>query len=66
MGNFELQTPTSAQLATLRRVISDLRATYAIKRGRIYTHKEWEDAQTACPGRRLQPRVEQIRTALKA
>jgi hypothetical protein len=66
MGNFELQSPTSAQLSTLRRVLVDLRATYQLPRGRVYTHREWDDAQTACPGRRLQPRVERIRQSILA
>lgn len=66
MGNFDLQKPTAAQLATLRRVVTDLRKTYGIKRGRVYTHKEWQGAQTACPGENLQPRVEQLRRALRA
>lgn len=66
MGNFDLQRPTAAQLATLRRVLSDLRATYGIARGRIYTHREWEDAQTACPGRNLQSRMNPIRAAVEA
>lgn len=66
MGNFDLQQPTFAQLKTLQRVIRELRATYGIKRGRVYTHKEWPDAQTACPGRTLQPRVTDIRKAVGA
>lgn len=66
MGNFDLQQPTIAQLKTLRRVIGELRTTYGIKRGRVYTHKEWPNAQTACPGRTLQPRVTEIRKAVGA
>lgn len=66
MGNFDRQKPTVAQLTTLRRVLTDLRATYHIRRGEVYTHKEWKDAQTACPGRSLQPKVEQIRKVIGA
>jgi hypothetical protein len=66
MGNFDLQSPTPAQLATLRRVLVDLRVTYRLPRGRVYTHREWQDAQTACPGRRLQPRVDRIRQSIGA
>ncbi len=66
MGNFDLQRPTAAQLVTLKKVLVDLRSTYGIKRGRVYTHKEWQDAQTACPGSNLQPRVEKLRTAIGA
>ena len=66
MGNFDLQTPTVAQLVTLKRVLRELRATYGIKRGRVYTHKEWPGAQTACPGRTLQPKVGEIRKSIGA
>lgn len=64
MGNFELQKPSTAQLATLRRVVTDLCSTYQIRRGEVYTHKEWRDAQTACPGSELQPRVESMRKSM--
>jgi hypothetical protein len=66
MGNFDLQRPTAAQLVTLRRALSDLRETYRIARGRIYTHQEWQDAQTACPGRNLQSRMNPIRRVVEA
>jgi len=66
MGNFEIQRPTAAQLATLRRVLADLRATYGVARGRIYTHREWEDARTACPGTNLQSRMNPIRRIVEA
>jgi len=64
MGNFELQEPTAAQVVSLSRVLSDLRRTYAIPGGRIYTHREWSDARTLCPGRALQPVVSEMRVAL--
>lgn len=66
IGNFDRQSPTVAQLTALRRVLVDLRTTYHIRRGEVYTHKEWKDAQTACPGRTLQPKVEQIRRVIEA
>jgi hypothetical protein len=66
MGNFDLQTPTVSQLLTLTRVLRELRTTYGIKRGRVYTHKEWPGAQTACPGRMLQPKVRDIRKTIGA
>ena len=66
MGNFDQQTPSFAQMATLRRVLTELRSTYRIQRGEVYTHKEWKDAQTACPGAALQPRVEKLRKSMGA
>jgi hypothetical protein len=62
MGNFELQQPTAAQLATLERVLADLMATYGVARSRVLTHLEWPSARTSCPGRHLQPRIEAMRS----
>lgn len=61
MGNFETQRPTSAQLRTLERTLVDLMRTYRVRKGDVYTHREWPGAQTACPGRNLQPRVAELR-----
>ncbi|MFM7053059.1 MAG: peptidoglycan recognition family protein [Planctomycetota bacterium] len=66
MGNFEVQAPTSVQVATLGRVIADLRRVYRIPASRVMTHREWQGAQTLCPGRALQPRVDEIRGAMRA
>ena len=54
MGNFDRQQPTAAQRATLERVLVDLMRTYGVQQSRVYTHREWPDAKTACPGRSLQ------------
>ena len=64
MGNFERQQPTSEQLKTLERVLRDLSRTYKVNRRGVYTHREWPDAETACPGRNLQPKVASLRTRL--
>ncbi|MFM7260359.1 MAG: peptidoglycan recognition family protein [bacterium] len=64
MGNFERQQPTAAQMRTLDRVLRDLMRTYRVPKSRVYTHREWPDAQTACPGRNLQPKVASLRTRL--
>lgn len=53
MGNFEVQRPTQAQIASAQRFVKSQMATYRVPVGRVYTHKEL--AQTACPGRNLQP-----------
>jgi len=66
MGNFEEQKPTAAQIQTLRRVIVDLRRVYGVREGQLYTHREWPDADTLCPGRNLQPRVSTLRHQLRA
>jgi hypothetical protein len=64
MGNFERQQPTAAQMKTLDRVLRDLMRTYRVSKSRVYTHREWPDAETACPGRNLQPKVASLRTRL--
>ncbi len=64
MGNFERQTPTNAQLRTLRRVMVDLMRTYDIRRERVFTHCEWPTAHTSCPGRNMQPLLTQMRRNL--
>lgn len=66
MGNFEVQSPTGVQVATLGRVIADLRRVYRIPGARVMTHREWQGASTLCPGRTLQPRVDEIRGAMQA
>ncbi len=66
MGNFEEQKPTAAQIQTLRRVIVDLRRVYGVREGQLYTHREWPNADTLCPGRNLQPRVSTLRHQLRA
>jgi hypothetical protein len=61
MGNFEQQQPTAAQLRTLEKTLVDLMKTYAVKKSAVFTHREWPDAQTLCPGRNLQPRMVDLR-----
>jgi hypothetical protein len=61
MGNFEVQRPTPAQARTLEKTLVDLMKTYTVRKGAVYTHREWPDAQTACPGRNLQTRMVELR-----
>ena len=64
MGNFERQQPTTEQMKTLERVLRDLKRTYTVSTRRVYTHREWPGAETACPGKNLQPKVASLRTRL--
>jgi hypothetical protein len=59
MGNFEVQRPTQAQLATCRRFVQSQMQRYSVPVGRVCTHREL--AQTACPGRNLQPAIVSMR-----
>ncbi|MFO0493215.1 MAG: peptidoglycan recognition family protein [bacterium] len=52
MGNFEQQSPTSAQMAQLDRFIASQMRQYNIPLSRVYTHRELNP--TECPGRNLQ------------
>jgi N-acetyl-anhydromuramyl-L-alanine amidase AmpD len=55
LGNFDVQRPTDAQLATLRTTVATLRQAYRVPLGRVYTHKELNP--TECPGINLQGRM---------
>lgn len=59
LGNFEIQRPTSAQLARLDEFIAELMSAYRIPVSEIKTHREL--ASTSCPGRNLQPHMNSVR-----
>lgn len=65
LGNFEVQKPTPAQKAALQKLLNRLMAQYSIPSSHIYTHREVKEkyglASTDCPGRYLQPYVDQLR-----
>lgn len=61
LGNFEEQSPTQRQLAGLSRQVRAVMAQHKIPIRRVYTHQEWKDAQTLCPGRSLQAWVVKAR-----
>jgi hypothetical protein len=52
MGNFDQQTPSTAQLATLDGFLAAQMRLYRVPIARVYTHQELK--ATACPGRALQ------------
>lgn len=52
LGNFELQRPTAAALASLDRFVYSQMTRYNVTLGRLRTHREI--AQTECPGANLQ------------
>lgn len=59
LGNFEIQSPSAAQVAALERTIAHMMRWYRVPVGRVFTHREL--AATACPGRLLQPRLVAMR-----
>lgn len=59
LGNFETQTPSSAQLASLRNTLLALKKEHKVSTRRIYTHKEI--TSTSCPGRNLQGQMVNLR-----
>lgn len=61
LGNFEEQNPTERQLAGLSLQVRAVMARHKIPLKRVYTHREWADAQTLCPGRSLQAWVAKYR-----
>ncbi len=62
LGNFEVQQPTPAQLASLDTLCHMLLAGYGIPAGRLYMHREL--GRTCCPGKHLAPQVDAIRDRL--
>lgn len=61
LGNFEIQSPTAAQLAALERTVAHMVRWYRIPVGNVFTHREL--AATQCPGRLLQPRMVAMRAS---
>lgn len=61
MGNYDVQRPSRAALASLGRLIDDLRATNGIPRNQVTYHREWPTANTECPGTYVVPWVEAYR-----
>jgi N-acetyl-anhydromuramyl-L-alanine amidase AmpD len=61
LGNFDEQAPTAKQLAALSKQVKTMMARYRVPTRRVYTHQEWSDAKTACPGRSLQTWVVRVR-----
>lgn len=64
MGNFEIQKPTSQQLASLDELVSKAKSHWRVKSSNLRSHREWEDAATSCPGRNLQSKWKSIRATI--
>jgi len=60
LGNFELQSPSKAQLETLPRLVRRLRWDHGVPERAVKSHREW--VATACPGKNLQPRFAAMRS----
>ncbi len=60
LGNFDLQTPTEAQVRGLQKILVSLQAQYRVPVSRVRTHQEW--AATACPGRSMQHYMNTLRS----
>ena len=62
LGNFENQSPSKAQVDRVAVLLRSLAREHRIPVSRIRTHREFPDAKTVCPGRKLQPLVARMRT----
>lgn len=62
LGNFDKHTPSQAQLKALQRHVATLMKTYRVPLSKVKTHREWQGAKTACPGRHLQAFVSSTRS----
>lgn len=61
LGNFDEQTPTSAQVEGVRRQVALLMQRYYVPISRVRTHQEW--APTICPGRHMQAQMIRMRAS---
>ena len=59
LGNFEKQSPSSAQLKTLYRTTQGLASQYRVKRAMVLSHQEINP--TTCPGKNLQRQMDDLR-----
>ncbi len=59
LGNFELQSPSSAQITAMRDFVCRVQGAYRIPTSRVQTHREL--AATLCPGASMQVRINQLR-----
>lgn len=59
LGNFDIQSPSEAQVDSLQKVVRLLRRRHNVPENEIHTHREL--GPTACPGRNLQPRITAMR-----
>jgi N-acetyl-anhydromuramyl-L-alanine amidase AmpD len=62
-GNFEEEEPTREQMQATRNLVGWLAKKFKVPSEKIKTHKDY--AQTACPGKNLQLRAEEIRKSAK-
>ena len=59
LGNFEIQSPSGLQVASLELLCRSLMKGYGVSPSKLYGHKELKS--TACPGKNLFPYVKKIR-----
>jgi hypothetical protein len=62
MGNFDEQAPSDRQLAALERHLRTCMSKYKVPVARVRTHREWDGAKTACPGKNLQSKMATMRS----
>ncbi len=59
LGNFDIQSPSDAQLTSLRDTVRFFRRKYNIQPTNLFTHQEI--GHTSCPGKNLQPKIVAMR-----
>ncbi len=62
-GDFEKEEPTKAELDSLRQLVTWLAAKYSIAPEYISGHGDHD--QTDCPGKNMQPFLDELRTAVR-
>jgi N-acetylmuramoyl-L-alanine amidase len=59
LGNFEIQSPSEAQIESMNLLVNLVRERYRIKKHRIYGHRDL--GSSACPGEKLYAFVQQMK-----
>lgn len=62
LGNFDIQSPTQAQLQSLHALVRSLARMHGVSRNRIFGHSDF--CNTQCPGKHLKPQVQYLRNNL--
>jgi hypothetical protein len=60
LGNFDDQSPSAKQLASLKKLVSALCASLSITPARVYGHRDI--GASSCPGRNLYPHIPRLRS----
>ncbi len=59
LGNFNEQSPSAKQLASLKKLVAALRSSFSIAPSNVYGHRDL--GASTCPGKNLYPHISRLR-----